>query len=708
MNTDKSLTDSKEAARQQNLFRHWKKEIEASRKREKDYRTGARELVRIYESERNDQNPYNILFSNTETLGPAVYNSIPRPVVKRRFDDEDPLGKLASQAGARILSYLLDDGMADYATFDELMKSAVTEGLVPGRGVTWLRYDAVLITAQNVKEAEAAESESSEESNDTDPENSPVIPQEEVGWECVVGEEVPWDRFLHGYAKKWKDVPWVGRDHFLSKEDLEKNFGAIAANIPMRDSEGDEDSSDGSIKKDAGEKENVAHIVEIWDKISRKVIFIAPSWRDRIVKETDDPLNLSGFFPCAKPLQFYPKIDSLTPVPLYKVYEQQAKELNRVTTRITRLIEALKVRGLYDAQVEKIEKLLTADDNTLVPADNVAALYANSGSGIDKSIWLFPIEKLVPVLQQLYNQRQQIKTVIFEITGIADIMRGSSVASETLGAQELKNQWGTLRLKRFQKEVSRYARDNLRIMLEIAVSHCSEETLAGMTGMQLPTAAQKEQAKLVAQQVQMSGQQELPPEIAATLASPSWSDVFGLLKDDLQRSFRIDIETNSTIDAEATEDKQDMTEVLTAVSQFLSGVSPLVQSGVMPFDVAKQMLLVVVRKFRLGGDFEDALAKMKPPEPQQDPKAESQKQQAAIDAETAKRDAQMQERQHQMDLEKMSREAEYQAQEHAIRMAELNRKAEADAQAHAIKLKEMAANVAAAHAMPKRDAKGKN
>ena len=90
----------------------------------------------------------------------------------------------------------------------------------------------------------------------------------------------------------------------------------------------------------------------------------------------------------------------------------------------------------------------------------------------------------------------------------------------------------------------------------------------------------------------------------------------GLLANDLQRNYRIDIETNSTVDAEATEDKANMGEFLNAVAQFMNGVAPLVQQGTMPFDAAKSILLAVTRRYRFGTEVEDDLKKMQPTQPQ--------------------------------------------------------------------------------------------
>jgi hypothetical protein len=113
-----------------------------------------------------------------------------------------------------------------------------------------------------------------------------------------------------------------------------------------------------------------------------------------------------------------------------------------------------------------LERLMDADDNQLVPAESGSSLAAEKG--LQNAIWMMPLEMLVASLQQLLMAREQCKQTIYEITGIADIMRGQTNASETLGAQEIKEGWGKLRLKRLQKEVQRYARDLLRMMLEIA------------------------------------------------------------------------------------------------------------------------------------------------------------------------------------------------------------------------------------------------
>jgi hypothetical protein len=668
MKTDNDLKDQKQASEK---VEYWLKEIASARKREKNFRKEGEEITAIYEGKKPDKTQYNVLYSNTDTLAPALYNTTPRPVVQRRFKDEDKLAGAASQVTQRTLEFLVDNGEQEYSTFDDLMRAAVLEALVPGRGVTCFEYDAVI-------EGEG--------------------PTEKVTYERVCGKEVPWDRFLHGYGKKWNQVPWVAFEDHMTKEELIDNFGEIAKEIEVEESETDAtDSDDGSrTKNDDGETAGAKVVVvyRIWSKTDKKVYFICQAHPEAPLKVVDDPLKLTGFFPCPRPMSFVQKISTLVPVALYKMYEKQAEELNCITSRLNHLIHACRVRGMYDATVEGMVDALKAEDNVLIPINNVAAQVAQ-GLTLEKSIWVFPLEKVIAVIQQLYLARQQIKAVIFEITGIADIMRGSSQASETLGAQEIKNQWGTLRLKRVQKEVMRYVRDSLRIMAEIAVTKMSPDTLKKMTGLPYPTEEEKAQAQMAAQQAQQMGQQ-VPPQLGQVLQAPSWGEILALLKDDLTRCYKIDIETNSTVDAEATEDKQNISELLNAMAQFLNGIAPLVEQQILPFEAAQTMLLAIVRRFRFGTDVEESLKQMKAPAPQDDGKAKAE--QAKMQMEQAKgaQELEMTKTAHEFDKqikqlelqiaqekarlerEQMLLDFKLKQAEHAMKMQQLERKSQTD------------------------------
>ena len=691
MDTTKNLMGTVEAAKADPKVRSWLTELDSARKRLKDYRKDASRVVKLYEGGKAAESPFNILYSNTETLAPALYNNLPRPVVQRRFKDDDPLGKVASDVARRSLEFLIDNELGTYTPFDDLMSQAVLEALVPGQGVTRFKYDASFAEQPEPNNpTEGQEDETGEGEIEVEKGEIHAEPAEQVEYETVCGESVPWDRFLHGYAKQWKDVPWVAFEHFMTRDELVKNFGEeIGHRIPLNISgketanESDDGDRDDDKLRDA-EGVTLAHVFEIWDKETKMVRFLAPSYPQGFVKSVEDPLELSGFFPMPQPLMLFPKISSLAPVPLYTMYEEQAKELNRVTVRINKIVQALKVRGFYDSTLEGLDKVLSADDNVLIPAENVAAM--QQGQTLEKAIWLMPLEKLIVVLQQLYAQRQQVKQVIYEITGISDILRGASVASETATAQNIKNQWGTLRLKKLQKQVSKYVRDCLRIMGEIAMTKFSQQTISQMTGLQFPTGEQKQQAQMLLQQAQAQQVPGQPPaqppqQLLAMTQLPTWEDIMGLLANDLQRNYRIDVETNSTVDAEATEDKQNMGEFLNAIAQFMNGASPLVQQGVLPFDAAKSILLAVTRRYRFGPEVEDDLKKMQAPQPQgngADAKAkadlEAAQAEQKVKMEMLAMDKQLKEAETAAKLEELKRKGEFAAAQHAMKLQELRLK----------------------------------
>lgn len=638
--------------------RHWLDEISSAKKREKDFRKDGEEVVDIYSGKKADQIPFNILFSNTETLLPAIFSQTPRPVVQRRFKDEDPLGKAASQAAQRMLEFLCDTNVEGYETFDESMSNTVLDALLPGRGITSIKYEADITDGE--------------------------IPV--VKWEQVCTDSRGWDKVYFGFARKWSKVPWIAYEEYLDKTEAEQLFGKeIAKDITFTANEEDEDDDERTGVKDGGEsKRKTALIYQIWDKSDKTIKYVSPQYPDGILKQEDDPLGITGFFNCPRPLQFLKKSNDLLPVALYKLYENQAKELNRITRRLNKVVEAVKVRGVYDGALgSEIENILKEDDNGLVPTDKGASLAAEGG--LEKAIWFMPIEKLVAVAQNLVQAREQCKQVIYEITGVSDILRGQSTASETLGAQKIKESWGTMRLKNMQRSVQRYARDILRIMIDVAAAKFSERTWAMATGLPFATSEQKAQAQQMMQIIQAQGQQP-DPQTVQIMQSPSWGDVLKLLKDDGQRGFRIDIETNSTVDVEATEDQKNVGDFMNAMGQLMAGLTPMVESQAMPFEAAQSILLAVIRRFRFGTEVEDQFKNMKPPQPKDDGKgAEIQAKQAEMQqkAEEGKIKLQIEQAKAQteqaraaLDMQKMELEMELATKEHQLKMQELVAKAE--------------------------------
>jgi len=622
------------------VVKRWLLELKLADKRESDWRKKSERVLKRYRQKEFKKYSFNILWSNTETMRPAIYNSLPKPDVRRRFKDEDPIGKIVSE----VLSRALEFGM-DTTNFDSQIRGCVLDMLLPGRGVARVRYVPSFNKVEPLESEETIEGEATE--GDI----------EELAWEQAPIEHVEWSKFRMGAGSEWSCVPWVAFMHNMTRDELEEKFGEIGTIVPLEkvDDQDVENENDEDVKQ----LFKTATVWEIWDKEAREVLFIAPSYKDKPLMTVDDPLSLTDFFPNPKPLYAIEDSGDMVPIPLFEYYKEQADELDTVTRRISILVKGLKMRGIYDATLSELSELMRGEDNDLIPAANVTALIDRGG--LEKAIWFMPIEQAARVLQILQIQRDATKQVIYEITGISDILRGSTNPNETLGAQQIKSQWGSARLKRMQTDAAMFIRDLIRLQAEVIGDKFQPETLAMMTGIKLPTGAEKEQVMMQwqaqAAQAQQAGQQPPPqPEL-----QPSWDEIIQVMRDDRQRTFKVDVETDSTVAASVESDMAGLRDVLTALSQTIQGFGPAVQQGSFPVEALKEILMTITRRAKMGSAVEDAIDKIKQPKPQ-DPNAgqmqiEQMKMQSAQQA--AQMQAQLQEKQamsqmqHEAQIEQM-------------------------------------------------------
>jgi DNA polymerase III alpha subunit (gram-positive type) len=193
----------------------------------------------------------------------------------------------------------------------------------------------------------------------------------------------------------------------------------------------------------------------------------------------------------------------------------------------------------------------------------------------------------------------------------------------------LKAQFSSRRTQTPQQKVEFYFRNVLRLAAEIMVEHFSTDTLQRMTGLQIP------------------------PEVRM------------MLQDDLQRQYRIDIETDSTIAPDQEREQANMADALQAVTEFITAMGPLIQQG-LPMQLALQLLKTYLRKFNWGQEIEDTLSKlerMPPPPPKPDP--EQQKMQ--MEMQQAQQKA-------QLDQQAQQQEMQMKQQELALKVKELEMK----------------------------------
>jgi hypothetical protein len=514
---------------------------------------------------------FNVLWSNVQTLVPAVYARMPKADVARRFGDNDQVGRVASLLIERALDYEIEH----YPDFRSAMKNSVEDRFLGGRGIAWVRYDPHIKTVDVPEDGyqitEDVESEGEEYASElnpmagmgSDPGDFTAAPEpvEEIEYECSPTDYVHWKDFGHSSARTWEEVTCVWRWVYMSKESLTERFGPEVASKISFDTSPDQWGGNKN-----SQNNDKAKVCELWDKESGKVYWICKDYQN-FLDERDDPLELEGFFPCPKPLYATTTSDTLVPVPDFVLYQDQANEMDILTDRIDGLVKALRVRGVYDQSQPALQRLLTeGDNNTLIPVDKWMA-FSEKG-GLKGSIDILPINDIAATLLQCYQAQQQIKGQIYDITGISDIIRGQSVASETATAQQIKGQYAGLRLRAMQDGVAMFASELLRLKAQIICSKFQPETI-------LKYAA--------ADQMSAEDQQMIPAAMQ-------------LLQNDPLRSFRIEIAADSLVQIDENQTKQDRVEFLTALSNFMREALPVGQSS--PEMVPA---IVAVMKFGIGG-----------------------------------------------------------------------------------------------------------
>lgn len=552
---------------------YWHHQLDEAQKTFDKWMDRGKKVVRRYRDERDaiewPRTKFNILWSNIQVLQPSLYGSKPKPEVSRRYMDADPVGRVACTILERVLEYEVEQ----FHDFDSTMRSVVEDRLLPGRGVAWVRYDPTIENQPMPGLPQDTSLEAGEGASLTNVEPDAI---ETITEAHSPVDYVYWQDFLHNPARTWDEVWWVSRWVYMTREEGIARFGEIFKQVGLSSQNADQDSRNSIQVRAAFDKK--AKVAEIWNKRTGKVCWIAEGF-ERALDERDDPLGLEGFFPCPKPLYATITNGSLIPVPDYCEYEDQATELDNITNRITMLVKAVKAVGVFNAEYKELGRLFTEGiDNKMFPVVSWAAL--SEKGGLKGAVDMLDISGVLQALNQLYQSREMIKQTIYEICGISDILRGSSQAEETLGAQQIKAQFGSLRLKSSQTEVARIASDIFSIKAQIICKFYPPELIVQMSGILNTPEGMNQQ--MVGAAVQM-------------------------LQNSTLRDFHISVESDSLAQIDELSEKQNATEAITAISNFLQVASPMVAAQPETLPMASEMLLFLVRRFRAGRGLESAI-----------------------------------------------------------------------------------------------------
>lgn len=592
--SSKAVLDALE--RSHKVFRDWQdicNEIDDiySRRNRDSFRIAP--LDRIWEDAELD-----LFWASYEILKPAVYAHVPKPVVSPQFKDRRAVKNRAAELLERT-----SISAFDRSHIDEVMCEVRDDLIFTNRGVLWITYEA------------------------------------EKG-QKVCFEHLDRMDFRHEPARKWREVGWVARRAWMTRKEMRKRFRKTSGNayqdakVTTRREDNENPATGGMA--DASKK---ASVWEVWHKADNKVYWVSEGV-DVLLDEDDPHLVLDDFFPCPRPAYGTLARRSLIPVPDYERYASHFSKINTLTSRIYLLLEKVKLKGLIPSGGDvsnAIEELIHSDDDEILIPVPSAALSGDMSNFVQ---WM-PLDVIATTIQGLIAARSQLIEDFYQLSGISDIMRGATEAEETLGAQQLKSQYGSVRVREKISEIQRIARDAVKIAAEIIAEHFSKDTLLEMSQLEIPTKRdidkrvkeienaaeaemkalgeraeqaapqipedQRQQAVQEFQQAQQALMQKYAGMLNEVRNQVPIEDVMELLRDNKARGFAFEIEDGSTIYADEQAEKASRNEFMAALSGAIQGVMPLLQSGPEGAELAGDLFKFQIAPYRVGRELESKI-----------------------------------------------------------------------------------------------------
>ena len=639
------------------LVEIWTKEIENAINYEKKWHDEADANFTIYNNEGQSEDRYNVFWSNTQTLRPLLFSRLPKTNITQRFLDSNETNRIASEMMERSIDLYLKDSDAE-----TVISKCRDDFLIGGRGVARVCYDP-----ENEVELE----DGSIEMDDSEK-------------KCRI-EYVDWKDFAMSTDKEWCNVQWIAFRHYKNRNELIEDFGEKKANAVELNATRLNNNKN---KNNENELFKMAEVWEVWDKENKSVLFLTIGGGGVLLSNEEDPYKLRDFFPIASPLGSNSNPIDLRPIPLYRQYKTQAEELNIIDTRIRSLVEQCKVTGIYSsiAEASDMEGLFNGNDGSFTP------MLSTGNQKVQDLIMFKPLGEIIATISQLNDRKDRVIFSIRDITGISDIVRGVTTASETATAQQMKGNFAISRIQPLQKELEFWVRDLIRLLCELTVENYTVKELTQMTQLKIVDIKAIEKAQTAKLDALLLEAQSLtdpnnPEEVARleqmnaqakeqfkkTMKKPledlkgyaitpeQISELEKLIKNDKLRTFAIDVETDSTIKIDQQQEKADRIEYIRSISEFSNSFFPMVQAGIITPDAFKQFMLFISKPFKVGRMVEESLIAQEEQE-EKGPSAEEMLAQAEI---------QIKQQELQLKAQKQEIDAQFTQQELDIKKATL-------------------------------------
>lgn len=386
---------------------------------------------------------------------------------------------------------------------------------------------------------------------------------------------VHWRDFLFEPARVWSEVQRVSRKVHVSKKEFIGKFGEEA----YRQYTYAQERADSDAEKEINRGKICVY--EIWDKAENKVTWIAEGYNE-ILKESEPYLKFDNFFPCPEPL-FATLSAGLIPRPDITFYQDQQETIHFLCQKTQDIAKYIKVLSVGGSENPELNNLLRQPNGSHIQLSNFQ-MYLQQG-GVKTSFEVLSMAEHASILRTLHDALEQEKNQVYDITGISDIIRGVSSASETLGAQQIKSQYATARISARQRKVAIFCNEVVRLIAQVIKNHYQTDTIVRMAGV---------------------GNDAEAMEFVAAAAD--------LLRNDTLSDYRVEIETDSTKFTDIETAKQSAIDLTNALAQMFNALLPHTQGIPELVPVIAELTLYTARQFEAGrhvsGKLEEALGAM--------------------------------------------------------------------------------------------------
>lgn len=642
----------------------WRREIDNAKNYHEKSKEIAKEYQELYESQEQEQetrlslkSTYPIFWSNTQVLRPLLFSKLPKANITQSFFNDDEISRISSELVERLLTYLLKESDAENQ-IEKIRDAYLVQGIGIPR-IVFVPPEPIEIKSKKKKEKpemeDESESENEDESSSKDysedmAEGETEDTEEETSYETDESKKsfkiefVDYQDFLKSTEKEWNKLRWVAFKKYYSRRELIEYFGKKGEKVPMTNVKYE------SLSQDSQQDDlyKMCEVWEIWDKENEVCHFITFAGDGYVLSSEEDGYNLKNFFPIPMPMGLN-ESKKLLPSPLYSKYKNLVEDLTDIHDRISSLVKQAKFTGAYTSFAEQsdVENIMNGEDGEFKPLKTTANI-----DDARKLVVFKPLNEIANTITILRTEKMALKQDIQEITGLSDIVRGSSVASETATAQQLKGNFAISRIQPLQKEVEFTIRDTLRLLAELAVEKMSINEIIKITGLKvvdvdliLTNAKQslemekqqaitlldpqkpdfQEKLAMLEQQVQIGFQKtvkDLQDQLKGfVIQFKDLPKLAKTIKDDKLRCISIDIETDSTVKIDQNQEKMDRMEYIRTISGTIQSMVPAVQTGVISKDALNEFVIFASKPFKVGRNLENYLKNEEPIEEKPDPQA---------------------------------------------------------------------------------------